>query len=223
MQRVATRANDGEKKTLPLPYVAAVALTAAAFGDYLVESLSNAGLFGQAFFGNDLSSVTPTLAAALILVLVIAWSSFARRKSGRADWVVALAARVARRSSAAAIAWTFVVQLGVLFAIGSCEQLADFGHLAGGAVWLGGPVVASLAIHAVICIAVTLSLVHVCRALGSTIAALVSIVTQLVLALRARSGPATISLRTAMQRPRIPCPDVRRTRGRSPPLYVQFV
>ena len=46
------------------PYVAAVAILAAALSDLVVEAIANTGSFGGAYFDYDDSSIVPSLFAA---------------------------------------------------------------------------------------------------------------------------------------------------------------
>jgi hypothetical protein len=201
-----------------LPYLAAVAVVAAALADFVVESSSNAGVFGSSFLRNDLSSVAPTLVAGLVLGLLVAWGSLTRKPADSGDWLTAAVAQFTRKPTLLGLVVTFALQLVTLFASESCEQLADAGRLLGGGAWLGGPLLASLAIHALVCVAVTLAFVHVSRGLKATLDSLLDVAVGLALALGTRPTAAssfTVRPSTAQAAPQ--APHVRRTRGRAPP------
>ena len=50
----------------------------------------------------------------------------------------------------------------------SCEQVIVFGHIAGGILWLGGPIVISLFVHAVACVLVAMTATRAVKALART-------------------------------------------------------
>jgi hypothetical protein len=132
---------------------------AASIADPVVECASNAGWFGPGNF-TDRSNldVGPALAIGLaILVLFLL---------GRARSL--LAGIELPRRIAGLLPSIFALQLASLFVMETTEQLAVRGHLLGPAIWLGGPILASLTIHALFCTAVTLCLARSARRLAAT-------------------------------------------------------
>jgi hypothetical protein len=59
----------------------------------------------------------------------------------------------------------FAVQIAALWTMETFEQYAVFGHGFGGTIWLGGPVLMSLAVHAALCVVTALTARSVLRAL----------------------------------------------------------
>jgi hypothetical protein len=142
-----------------LTFCLAVAVIAAAVADPLVEFASNAGWFGHGLFTDRSNAdVLPALpAGAVVLALFIL-----RRARAILDGCA-----LPRRC------WTllpaiFVVQLVVLFVMETCEQIVLCGGVLGPAVWLGGPIAASLAMHALSCVAFTWIFARCARGLAKT-------------------------------------------------------
>ena len=70
----------------------------------------------------------------------------------------------------------FALQMTALYAMETIEQVAVYGHDLGGALWLGGPVIFSLAAHAVACGGIVFALARgVCALAGATVRVLVLI------------------------------------------------
>jgi hypothetical protein len=149
--------------TSRFPFLVAVALVAAALGDSLVESVANSGLVGPGYADDNHLSVLPTLAAGAALVLafvrsrcldVLRHGSHVQRRA----WLRELATRWAAGSLARELPLVFGMQLAFLFAMESTEQLLGGGRVLGGSAWLGGPVLFSLLVHALLGAACTLLL-----------------------------------------------------------------
>jgi hypothetical protein len=132
---------------------------AAAVADPIVEFASNAGWFGSGSFtdGSNLS-VVPVLAAGAAMLLL-----YMVRKAR-----ALVAEGVCARGIAAGMPLIFALQLITLYAMETTEQVAVRGHVLGPTVWLGGPVLYSLAIHALCCLAVTLWMARSARRLAET-------------------------------------------------------
>jgi hypothetical protein len=148
----------------------AVAASAAALTDPLVEAASNAGWFGRGTF-TDYSTidVVPALVAAAVLALayVLLRSrpfvtpkslTFARRmrdslRAGAARPVLPLLPVI------------FASQLGALYGMETLEQIAIAGHPLGGTIWLGAPVFVALTLHGGACVLVAYALAHALHAL----------------------------------------------------------
>ena len=140
--------------------VAAVA--AAALTDPLVEGASNAGWFGLgSFTDHSMLDVVPTLLVGAVLGAFYVACSARPLLSAR----VRAVRDVAARPLAPLFPAIFALQLAVLFAIESVEQVVVYGHPLGGAIWLGGPVAVALAAHAVACVVLTVLVARALRAL----------------------------------------------------------
>lgn len=134
-------------------------MIAAAIADPLVEGASNSGWFGHARLtdGSNLD-VVPAFAIGLgLLVLYLV---------GKARLIVV--GRMLPRRFTAMLPAIFVLQIATLYAMETSEQFIVYGHALGPMIWLGGPLLAGLAIHGAVCIAVTLVLARSLRALAAT-------------------------------------------------------
>jgi hypothetical protein len=153
-------------------FCTAIAVIAAAIADPLVESASNAGWFGPGLF-TDRSNldVAPMLLVGVLLLIVYlvskaqaALANGSRR--GRDVW------REAGHALGSGI-WglipaIFGLQMLTLYAMETAEQHLVWGHSLGPMVWLGGPLPASLAVHAIICVALAVTIARWMRALTAT-------------------------------------------------------
>ena len=143
------------------PYLAAVAIIAAAVSDLLVEAIANTGAFGRAFFDTDDSSIVPSLVAAVLLAGGVLgghmFSALRRSRAGRRDWLANVAADVARHAPLRHLRSVLALQFVALFAMESAEQYIAHGRLAGGVLWLGGPPPASIAVHVLVGFVCTLA------------------------------------------------------------------
>lgn len=124
-----------------------------------MEFASNAGWFGSGSFtdGSNLN-VVPALAAGLAILLL-----YLARKAR-----VLVAEGVHAGSIAAWTPLIFALQLVTLYAMETTEQVAVRGHVLGPTVWLGGPILYSLAIHGLCCLAVTFWMARSARRLAET-------------------------------------------------------
>jgi hypothetical protein len=198
------------------------AVSAAALTDPMLESASNAGWFGPGgFTDHSTLDVLPALAVAALLGLLYA---LLRAKPALSARSIALARRLQRDAAAgpARLVWrlsaaTFGLQLGVLYAMETVEQIAIAGHPLGGTLWLGAPAAIALAAHGAAC---ALSL----RLLAFVLAALTRATVALVLFVRARaalpSGPESSRLAPRRERALAPRPHplASRSSPRAPPL-----
>jgi hypothetical protein len=132
------------KSSIVALYALAVAAISAALGDLLVESLSNHGVFGPGRFtdGSTIDVAPVTIAG---LVLLVAY--FGKRVWCWRTAAFALTARSVVRLFPAMLA----LHVALLWGMETLEQRIVLGQLLGGTVWLGGPVLVSLALHAVLC------------------------------------------------------------------------
>lgn len=179
-----------------LPFVVAAALIAAAIGDPLVESISNAGIFGGHFADNDHLSVEPTVFVGAIFVLNALVSRilglFRQAAHPQGNWLTRSVARVTPRSIVRYVPLVIALQLLFVFAMESCEQLAGSGRLLGGLVWLGGPAVFSLATHVALGTICTLVLAWLTEALSKAVVSLVRVAIA-IMRLSPRETPAGIA------------------------------
>jgi hypothetical protein len=136
----------------------AAALVAASIADPLVESASNSGLFGAgSFTDHSNQDVLPALCAGLLFGAVYV----VLRVRGILAHRIALPASVS-----VLLPYVFVAQIALLYVMETLEQFVVAGHALGGTVWLGGPPLASLAVHAASCVLATFVLGHLARVLS---------------------------------------------------------
>lgn len=146
-----------------------MAAIAAALADLLIEGLANHGAFGNARF-TDGSNASNGPVAVLGAVFLLRFLYLRVRRALRSGHdAPAPSGPTLRELTFAAIAWRlaaiFVVQVAALWVMETVEQYAVFGHGFGGTVWLGGPALLSLAMHAVACVVTAFSARAVLRAL----------------------------------------------------------
>jgi hypothetical protein len=147
------------KQSIKWGFCAALAVISAAIADPLVEFASNAGWFGKGSFTDHSNlDVLPALVAGAGLMLLYLIR--------RARLVVA--GQAFPRGVAPLLPAVFACQVAALYAMETCEQFVIAGHALGPAVWLGAPPPVSLAIHAAICVAVTVWFGRSIRSLAAT-------------------------------------------------------
>ena len=213
--------------TSRFPFLAAVALLAAAIGDPLVETISNTGVFGHGYDDNNHLSVIPTFVACALLALFVIASRCrdAIRRIDRTqagDWLATGAAVVAGRSPLLDVPAVIALQLAALFAMESVEQVALGGKLAGGLAWLGGPIVFSVLTHALIGTACTLLCAFSLRSLVRSIASLVREALDVILCLISREDERFfLRRREGKSLLRVRAPQTSRLRGRAPPRSLR--
>jgi hypothetical protein len=164
-------------------FCAAVAVMAAAFADPLVELASNVGLFGPvSFTDHSNADVLPSLAVGVLLICLLA----AFRATGllnRARFAIS------HRASQRLLPATFAIQLATLFSMETIEQYVTTGHFLGGLIWLGGPIVISLAVHALFCIAATYSVSRAIQTVAHAVVRIVRILRGFTLLPACRNAP----------------------------------
>jgi hypothetical protein len=205
------------------PYVAAVALIAAAVSDRVVEAIANAGAFGSAFFDTDDAGIVPSLVAAMMLAAFVIGGHMSaactRSRAGRRDWLANVAADVARHAPLRLLNWVLGLQFAALFAMESAEQYLAHGHTAGGLLWLGGPAAPSIVIHVAVGLAFTLGAGWLMRVSVPRFASLVCSALDFVLSARRLKGATCFVVcrdGAAYHHAQIACPG--RVSGRAPPL-----
>jgi hypothetical protein len=149
----------------------AAAVTAAAVIDPAVEWLANAGLLGAGRFTDHSNlDVVPVLVLGLLFSVI---------------FVAGYAHRIVRRFASEVgsipklLPAIFVVQLLVLWSMETVEQIVVTGAPLGGMIWLGGPAIISLALHAIGCLACTWLLARTLRWSATVVVAVVSFIREL--------------------------------------------
>jgi hypothetical protein len=147
------------RSSIQLWFCLAVAAISAAIADPLVEWASNAGRFGPGNFTDHSSAdVVPALLVGVLFVVTHLLLRVRRAlTSGPAHDLLrasreALIGRVTRL-----LPIMFAVQILALYCMETAEQLAVIGHPLGGTIWLGGPALVSLLVHALTCTLVACS------------------------------------------------------------------
>ncbi len=159
-------------------FVCAVALFAAVLGDVVVEGISNAQIFWRGNY-TDRSSLDLLPVFVLAVAALIATQSLAllARASETGISLRALILSTSRalmpREVARLLPAIFALQILVLFSMETTEQVVVYGHAFGGALWLGGPVVMSLTIHALFSVSAAFGLSSALSALSETITRIV--------------------------------------------------
>jgi hypothetical protein len=162
----------------------AIAVTAAAIADPIVEFASNSGAFGGGSWTDHsnldvLPALVIGLAAFILYVMLKARAAYARGNA-RAQGFLRASDRMLTRMLPRLLIPAFVMQIAVLYVMETAEQLAVWGHTLGPAVWLGGPVLVSLAVHAATCIAVAFAISRCVRALATTTLRVIRLILALV-------------------------------------------
>jgi hypothetical protein len=201
-----------------LVYCTAAALTAAAVADPIVERLSNGGVFGPGrYTDRSTADVVPALCVGALFAtfFVIA---LARRllRTPAPGWLRVSDAALPRAVVVRLLPVTFAAQIATVFAMESLEQVFVVRHAFGGTVWLGGPPLISLAIHALACVLVAVLFVGILHRLARRVAAVIAFVRQLILAWAALTP--TAPMRVVLVPPRrAQEPALARLQGRAPP------
>lgn len=177
-------------------FCTAIAVIAAAIADPVVEFASNAGWFGSGLFTDHSNlDVAPALIIGVLLLaahLVLKAQAALASGNGRdrnfwREARLALDSRVWRL-----IPVIFGLQMLTLYSMETAEQFLVWGHSLGATVWLGGPLPVSLTVHAIICVAVAVTIARWLRKLTATTLRLI----QLIRALATfRPQPASIASR----------------------------
>jgi len=201
-------------------FAVAAAVMGAASIDPLVEALSNHHFFGPGIFTDQSNAdVVPALSVALAfsaLLIVLAVQRILRHEIGVTRWLRPYATHVDGSSVRSLLPAIFLLQLAVLYVMETTEQLVVVGHLMGPAIWLGGPVLISLALHGLGCVAITFALSWLVRALTGRIVDAVRFVLRFVIVRRnlGRERHVEIELISVSERRE---PFIERLKGRAPP------
>jgi hypothetical protein len=182
-------------------------VTSAALADPLVEALSNHGVFGAGRFTDHCNAdVLPALAAALVFGALFVVSAVRRAvlrtRPGRAPaWLRDSRAAVPLRTAIRLFPAAFALQMVTLFGAETLEQVVAAGHAFGGAVWLGGPILVSLGLHAAIGLLVVAVLARLLDWVAQSIVDVIDILRRLVLVWDAFSPPPILVAYLAPPRP----------------------
>jgi hypothetical protein len=202
-------------------FLLAVALIAAAIADPIVESISNAGIVGGYYRDDNHTTVLPALLVGgvfVIAMLVHRWRETFRSIASSSDWLAGAAKSFSDRPPSRDLPYVFLLQMGALFGMESIEQIAAGGHLLGGTIWLGGPILFSLFAHALVGAACLASLGSFMRALLRTVASLVRSVLRFVWLAIVRAPACSATARNVASSVRHQWDAVRYSCGRAPPL-----
>jgi hypothetical protein len=209
-----------------LPFLATVALIAAALGDPLVETISNTGIFGRGYYDNDHASVIPTLVAGSLLAIVMIVRrtlTLLRDAPETGQWPIEMARHISARSPIQDLPYVLALQFIALFGMESAEQLFVGGRLLGGLAWLGGPLWFSLFIHVLIGSMCTVAIARAMRAIVAHCATLVVSALEFKLDAFARENSALFIARDdESARLRIQILHVHQLGERAPPLLISL-
>jgi len=200
------------------------AVTSAALADPLVEGLSNHGVFGSGrFTDHSNADVMPALAAALVFaalfVVGVVRRAVPHSRPGHAPaWLRESRAAVPPRTAMRLFPVAFTLQIATLFGAETLEQLAVAGHAFGGAVWLGGPILVSLGLHAAIGLVVVALLARLLDWVARSIVDVIYLLRRLVLAWDSLSPLPAVVAHLALPRP-LDVPAIAASHGRAPPHF----
>ncbi len=203
-----------------LPFLLTAAIIAAAIGDWLVETISNSGIFGRGYSDNDHSSIVPALVAAAVIALVVVVTRCLAllRKAEVSKHSIGVRPHASRHGAGADVAVVLTMQCATLFTMESVEQLTSNGKLLGGLAWLGGPVAFSLATHALLGILCAAAVAALARAILASVASFVRETLDAILFALTRDAKRRFVRRDDGLSPaRAQAPHVRQIGGRAPP------
>jgi hypothetical protein len=134
-------------------FMCSAALLAAVLGDAVLEGISNAGIFWHGHYTDrsSLNLLPVFLLAVLAVVATLGLSVYrqARETGVSARSLLISSSRALSKQDVMRLLPTiFLLQMLVLFSMETAEQVAVYGHVFGGTLWMGAPVVASLFGHA---------------------------------------------------------------------------
>jgi hypothetical protein len=192
------------RSSIQIWFCLAVAAISAAIADPLVEWASNAGRFGPGNFTDHSSAdVVPAL---LVGVLFVATHLLLRIRRALTSGPTHDLLRASRAALSGRVVRLLplmcAIQILALYCMETAEQVAVVGHPLGGTIWLGGPVLVSLAVHAIACVLVACAASKVLRAL--TRSAVLAV--RIILAMAAR--PARGVSPTELGRPSACCSQI---------------
>jgi hypothetical protein len=135
-----------------LCFVFTSAIAAAVIGDAVVEAVSNSLIAWRGAYTDrsSLDLLPMSLFAALMFALVVSLMMRRELAAGRLSeraLIIAVSRLFGPRDVTRLLGPTFLLQIATLFGMETVEQSIVYGHPLGGALWLGGPMIASLIIH----------------------------------------------------------------------------
>jgi hypothetical protein len=169
----------GLKRTsVYIVFVCAVALFAAVIGDAVVEGVSNTGALWRGNYTDrsslDLFPVFLLAVTAFIMTKGLSLLEHARATGLSTRAIVLSTSRaVVAAEIVRLLPIIFMLQLAILYSMETTEQIFVYGHAFGGTLWLGGPVAASLVIHALCAVATAFVLSSALSALGRALTRIV--------------------------------------------------
>jgi hypothetical protein len=205
-----------------LLFCLAAAITSAALTDPVVEALSNRGAFGSGrFTDHSNADVLPALAAAgvfaVLFLIGVVRRALPRSPIGHTPaWLRDSRAAIPLSTALRLFPVTFALQIVTLFSAETLEQFAVTGRTFGGTVWLGGPIVISLVLHAAIGLLVVTALAKLLDWVAQGIVEAIQFLRRLVLPWDSLSPAPAIAARLVP--PGTPDqPAAAALRGRAPP------
>jgi hypothetical protein len=176
-------------------FICTAALLAAVLGDAVVEGVSNAGILWHGHYTDQSSlDLVPVLVLAAIGG-VITLGLFVRRHlaPGLAPTMRALLLSTSKflapREIARLLPAILALQMLVLFGMETAEQFVVYGHTFGGTLWLGGPIAASLFVHALLTAGCAFSISSAVTAVANALTRIVKCIFAWFVAL-VRASPA---------------------------------
>lgn len=198
----------------------AVAVSAAAVANPLIEWLSDTGTFGPGRFTDRsnldvIPALTVAFALGMLFVIVLARRMFSRN-SYPPQWLRRYAGEIGPASVRRMLPSIFVLQLIALFGMETLEQIATAGHPLGGTIWLGGPAAFSIAGHFLSCIVFAWALFHGLHWSARTIVRAVRIALEILRRILQPPAVPHSSFNVSV-RPKCIEPYLRALHGRAPP------
>jgi len=201
-------------------FCSAAAIISAAVADPFVEGLSNAGAFGAGrFTDHSTADIGPALSAGLLCAaLFVAWivHRTLAQSATPSQWLRLSDAALSPAALARLSPAIFAGQIGVLYVMETLEQLVVDGHDLGGTIWLGGPILVSLLLHAIVGIAVVAVLSQLLHWLAESVAEAITFFRRLVLPWAALTPAAPVPVFLEAPR-RFDEPALARRQVRGPP------
>jgi hypothetical protein len=201
----------------------AVAVTAAATADPILERMSNAGVFGSGQLTDHSNlDVIPALCIAFALSALFVFLLVRRtlvRTTYPPNWLRHCAADIHAQSWRRMLPSIFAMQMICLFVMETLEQIVVAGHPLGGTVWLGAPVVASVLFHLLVCFVSAWALFRALHWSTRAIVRIVRFALEILRKLFEQSPPPRLGLRYRAL-PKFIEPYLRALQGRAPPSIL---
>jgi hypothetical protein len=202
-------------------FCVAAAFVGAACADPIVEALSNAGAFGTGnYTDHSILDVIPVLsigAATAAVWLFVRVRKMLGLRVAKPQWIQRSAFALDLRFVVKLLPAVFALQITILFWMETLEQIIVRGHILGSLVWLGGPVLISLLVHAFACAGVSFTLVRVLRKCATAVFTLTQFIAHLFAWLRPNVKQTFVRAQPC-QRTRFSAPVPGRISERAPPL-----